>query len=159
MTLSFILNGDDVNLQAEAGERLVNILRDDLQLCGTKTGCFSGCCGSCLVFMNNRLTPSCMIPAFRVRGAEIVTIEGFAQTEECQDIIQGFDDAGMVACEHCRSGKILIAESLLSKNPEPLPEEILSAYSGLRCVCTETKSLVKAVLKAAERRQRRLYER
>jgi carbon-monoxide dehydrogenase small subunit len=159
MTISFILNGEDVSIQKDAGERLVNILRDSFNLTETKSGCLKGCCGSCLVFLNNLLVPSCMIPAFRLRGSEVVTIEGFETTEEYQDIAEGFKEGGVKTCLHCRAGKILCTEALLSRNNRPDKETIEEAFSCINCSCTEPRSLVRGVLAAAERRRSRIYAR
>jgi len=155
MTIGFILNGDDLELQCGAEKRLADILRDDFGLLGTKTGCYSGQCGSCSIIFNEEVVKSCLIPAFKVKGSEIVTIEGFSQTDEYQDIIQGFSEAGLETCGFCVTGKILTAEALLGRNRDPSRDEILSAFIGIKCRCTEPEELVQAVIKAAEYRRRR----
>ncbi|MDR0760292.1 MAG: 2Fe-2S iron-sulfur cluster binding domain-containing protein [Treponema sp.] len=159
MTINFILNGEDVISHAEADERLLNILRGSFKLFGTKTGCLSGRCGVCFVILNSKAVPSCLVPAFRVRNSEIITIEGFSQTDEYQDIVTGFSRAGLECCGYCDSGKILAASVLLDRIPRPSRDEILAAFTGIRCRCTEPESLVEGVLAAADIRQRRLYGR
>jgi carbon-monoxide dehydrogenase small subunit len=159
LTIDFILNGEDVVVRTEADHRLLDILRDSFKLLGAKTGCLSGNCGACFVFFNGAVSPSCLIPAFRIRGSEIITIEGFSLTDEYQDIVSGFSQAGVECCGYCDSGKILAAEMLLEKLPRPSREEILTAFSGIKCRCTEPESLVAGVLATAEIRQRRLYGR
>ncbi|MDR3275929.1 MAG: 2Fe-2S iron-sulfur cluster binding domain-containing protein [Treponema sp.] len=159
MTINFILNGEDVEVQSEANARLVDILRESFHLTGTKAGCLAGRCGACSVLMNNQLIPSCLAPAFRVRGAEIITIEGFAQTDEYRDITGGFEQAGVICCGYCDGGKILAADALLSRSGRPGREEILAGFGGISCRCTEPDSLVEGVLAAAEIRQRRIYGR
>ncbi|MDR2246320.1 MAG: aldehyde oxidoreductase [Treponema sp.] len=159
MTVNFILNGEDVISHSEADERLLNILRGTFKLFGTKTGCLEGRCGACFVILNGKVVPSCLVPAFRVRNSEIITIEGFSQTDEYQDILAGFSRAGLEGCGYCGSGKILAASVLLDRIPRPSPEEALAAFTGIRCRCTEPESLLEGVLAAADIRQRRLYGR
>jgi carbon-monoxide dehydrogenase small subunit len=159
MTIDFILNGEDVVVRTEADHRLLDILRGTFKLLGTKVGCLSGNCGVCFVIFNGAVTPSCLIPAFRIRGSEVITIEGFSQTDEYQDIVSGFSQAGVECCGYCDTGKILAAETLLEKTPRPSREEVLAAFAGIKCRCTEPKSLVEGVLATADIRQRRLYGR
>jgi carbon-monoxide dehydrogenase small subunit len=102
---------------------------------------------------------SCLIPAFRVRGSEIITIEGFSQTDEYQDITAGFFQAGLDTCGFCRTGKILTAMALLERKSRPSREEILLGFDGIRCRCTDPETLVEAISAVAEIRQRRLYGR
>lgn len=159
MTIGFILNGEDVVVQSAADRRLVDILRENFKLLGAKAGCRLGRCGSCYILFNGKLAPSCLLPAFAVRGGEVVTIEGFAQTDEYQDIVSGFSRAGVENCGYCDAGKILAAEALLDRNPRPSGEEILSAFDGNLCRCTDARLLAEGVAQAAELRQRRLYGR
>jgi carbon-monoxide dehydrogenase small subunit len=159
MTINFILNGEDVVVRSEANVRLLDILRDTFKLLGTKAGCLSGNCGVCSVIFNGVVTSSCLVPAFRVRGSEIITIEGFSQTDEYQDIAAGFSRAGVEFCGFCDTGKILSAEALLEQSPRPSRSEILAAFRGIKCRCTEPESLVEGVLATADIRQRRLYGR
>jgi carbon-monoxide dehydrogenase small subunit len=159
VTIDFILNGEDVVVRAEAESRLVDILRDSFALTGTKASCLTGCCGACLVIFNGVIVPSCLIPAFSIRGSEIITIEGFSQTDEYQDIAEGFSRAGLENCAVCANGKILAAEALLARNPRPERAEILNAYRGIRCRCTDPDALVEALQTVAEIRIRRAYGR
>jgi carbon-monoxide dehydrogenase small subunit len=157
MTIGFILNGDDLEFQSGAENRLVDILRNNFGLLGTKTGCYTGQCGACSVIFNGEVVKSCLIPAFRVRSSEIITIEGFSQTDEYQDILLGFSEAGLVNCGFCNTGKIMTAEALLGRNRDPTREEILSAFNGIKCRCTEPEELVQGVMKAAEYRRKRYH--
>ncbi|MCL2478721.1 MAG: 2Fe-2S iron-sulfur cluster-binding protein [Treponema sp.] len=159
MTIGFILNGEDVTVRTEAEQRLIDILRMSFNLNGAKSSCNFGCCGLCSVIFNGDVVKSCLIPALKVRGSEIITIEGFSQTDEYQEILRGFEEAGVTNCGYCNNGKILTVEALLSKNPRPGPDEILRAFHGIRCRCTEPESLVKGVLAIADYRNRRLYGR
>jgi carbon-monoxide dehydrogenase small subunit len=159
MTIGFILNGEDVVIRTGAEYRLIDILRGTFQLLGAKADCCTGSCGACSVILNNVVVKSCLIPAFKIQGSEIITIEGFSQTDEYQDIIRGFAKAGVENCGFCDTGKILTAEALLSRNPRPGRQETLEAFSGIKCRCTEPESLVNGILAAAEKRQERLYGR
>ncbi|MDR0401217.1 MAG: 2Fe-2S iron-sulfur cluster binding domain-containing protein [Treponema sp.] len=159
MTIDFILNGEDVVVHAEAEFRLVDILRDSFALTGTKIGCLAGCCGACTVIFNGLVVQSCLIPAFSIRGSEIITIEGFSQTDEYQDIVEGFSQAGLENCSFCHNGKILTAEALLERIPRPERGEILNAYNSIRCRCTDPDALADALQRVAEIRQRRIYGR
>ncbi|MDR1025549.1 MAG: 2Fe-2S iron-sulfur cluster binding domain-containing protein [Treponema sp.] len=159
MTIDFILNGEDVVVRSDAELRLVDILRNSFALLGTKSGCLTGCCGACMVIFNGVIVQSCLIPAFRIRGSEIITIEGFSQTDEYQDIVEGFTRAALRSCAVCKNGKILAAEALLERTPRPERRQILDAFSGIRCRCIDPDTLVEAVQIAAEIRQRRIYGR
>ena len=157
MTIGFILNGEDVVVHTNAENRLVDILRGTFKLLGTKTGCNIGNCGSCSIIFNGEVVKSCLIPAFKIRDSEIITIEGFSQTTEYQEIVHGFSETGVDICGFCNTGKILATEALLIKNPRPTAEEILAAFFGIKCRCTEPESLVRGVMAAAEQRRRRIY--
>jgi carbon-monoxide dehydrogenase small subunit len=159
VTIRFILNGEDVVVSAEANRRLVSILREHFSLVKTKSGCLSGACGACSVIFNGAVSPSCLIPAFRVQGSEIITLEGFSQTDEYQDIVAGFSGAGVENCGYCDAGKILAAELLLEKTLRPGREEFYGAFSGVRCRCTEPERLYAGILSAIEIRRRRIYGR
>jgi carbon-monoxide dehydrogenase small subunit len=159
MTIDFILNGEDVVVRTEADIRLLDILRDTFGLGGTRIGCLTGCCGACTVIFNGNIAQSCLIPAFRVRGGEIITIEAFSQTDEYQDIVEGFSRTGHKTCGFCTTGKILALESLLELKPRPGRKDILPAFDGVKCRCTDPDSLVEAVLAVSEIRQRRIYGR
>jgi carbon-monoxide dehydrogenase small subunit len=159
VTTGFILNGEDVVVKPDANVRLIDILRNKFRLLGAKCGCFNGWCGACTVIFNGAIAQSCLIPAFRIMGSEIITIEGFSQTDEYQDIVSGFSRSSLENCGFCAAGKILSAATLLEQNPRPGREEILAGFSGIRCRCTDPESLVAAVQRVADIRQRRLYGR
>jgi carbon-monoxide dehydrogenase small subunit len=185
MTIGFILNGEDVVVRTEADIRLIDILRMNFGLTGAKKGCLAGHCGACSVIFNGQVSPACLIPAFKIRGSEIITIEGFSQTDEYQDIITGFALADIENCGYCRTGKILCMEALLEPQPiilrkgfqsefqrdsrregSPLDrksglskEQILAGFSGIKCRCTSGEKLVEAVQIISDTRRRRLYGR
>ena len=159
MTISFILNGEDVVIRSEANVRLIDILRVHFGLLGAKAGCLNGKCGFCSVIFNGLVSHACLIPAFRLSGSEIITIEGFSQNDEYQDIVTGFEMAHLEDCGFCRTGKILCAGALLDKINRPTRQEILQAFSGIKCRCTDTEKLIDGIEKTAEIRRRRLYGR
>ncbi len=157
MKLDFILNGEDVSCQAEAGDRLADILRERFSLLGVKEDCRSGHCGLCMVSLNGRAVPSCLVPAFRVRGAEVVTIEGFELTDDYADLREGFRKAGAEPCEFCRGAVFLSAAALLDERPRPEAPEILEHLSAVFCRCHDPAALVRGVKTAADLRARRMY--
>ena len=159
MTLGFMLNGEAVITQSDANTRLAAILRGTFGLLETKSGCLIGQCGACSVIFNGKLIKSCLVPAFRADRSEIITIEGFALSDEYQDIIRGFEKAGVETCGYCHTGKVLTVESVLARQRTPARPEILAAFGGIKCRCTEPESLVEAVLASADMRQRRIYGR
>jgi carbon-monoxide dehydrogenase small subunit len=159
MTVSFILNGEDVVVRCEANIRLIDILRVNFGLLGAKTGCLVGKCGVCTVILNGSVINACLVPAFRLRGGEVITIEGFSQTNEYHDIVEGFGRANLQNCGFCEAGVILNAEALLEKNERPSRQDILRSFSGIRCRCTDPDKLAEGVENAAEIRRRRLYGR
>jgi carbon-monoxide dehydrogenase small subunit len=159
MTISFILNGEDVDAKVRSVDRLSDILRDSFGLLGVRSDCRCGRCGRCLVFLDGRLVPSCIIPAFAARGKEVVTVEGYEQTEDYIDIAAGFLDAGVVTCGFCEGPKIMVAASILERSPRPSPHEILEQMSSAPCRCTDPDAIVRAVQAVAERRAKRIYRR
>jgi carbon-monoxide dehydrogenase small subunit len=156
MKVRFFLNGVSASIEVEPGERLSVILRDRFHLKGTRCGCLQGRCGTCSVIWNGAVTASCLIPAFRLSGTKVVTIEGFAKTNNYKDIETGFAQAQVIMCGYCDGAKILATESLLVKNKELTREEILSAFTGIRCTCTNPGALVDGVFAAAKVRKGRL---
>jgi carbon-monoxide dehydrogenase small subunit len=158
MTLSFVLNGKPVTANVESNRRLIDILRNDFGLTGSKHGCFGGLCGACAVIFNGIVSPACLIPAFRIRGGSITTIEGFVLTKHYNDIARGFNLHDVESCGYCDAAKTLIAETLLVEKELPPRGQILSAFDSVRCRCTLGENLIDAVMAAAEIRQRRLRE-
>ena len=159
MTIRFTLNGEKLEVQTDAESRLVDILRKSFGLLGTKTGCCIGNCGQCSVIFNGDVVKSCLIPAFKISGSEIGTIEGFSQSDEYQDIVLGFAETEIENCGLCNTGKILTVEALLRSNKRPSKDEILPAFNGIACRCTEPEELVLGIQAAAEHRRRRIHGR
>jgi carbon-monoxide dehydrogenase small subunit len=137
--------------------RLIDILRSYFNLLEARAGCYIGTCGACSILLNGEMVKACLIPVFKIHGSEIITIEGFAQTDEYQDIVLGFSDAGVENCGLCNTAKVLAAEALLSKNPKPSNDEVLAGFHGIRCRCTIPHVLVRGIMAVSVHRQRRLY--
>ncbi|MDR0550869.1 MAG: 2Fe-2S iron-sulfur cluster binding domain-containing protein [Spirochaetaceae bacterium] len=159
MRITFILNGDDVGVESSPDRRLVDILRNEFHLTGTKAGCMGGRCGACTIIFNRAIVPACLVPVFYAQGSEIVTIEGFMQTDEYKDIQKGFREAAVENCGFCDGAKALVTESLLERKKLPERAEIISAFDSIKCRCTDARALADAVLAAAEIRTRRRYGR
>lgn len=155
MTVLFSLNGETIEVESEPGELLVDLLRLRLDLRGARPGCLQGQCGSCTVLFNGLLAASCMIPAFRVHGSEVVTIEGLMQSKEYEDIERGFERAGVNPCRFCAAGKFLSIHALLSETSNPSYETIRDTLTGVWCRCTTYDRLIAGIRHAAELRRRR----
>jgi len=132
-------------------ERLLDVLRNNLGLTGTKEGCGEGECGSCSVLLDGILVNSCLIPALQANGAQIVTIEGLAADGRLQVLQQAFLDCGGAQCGICTPGMILASLHLLGKKPQPTLEEIREGLSGNLCRCTGYMQIFDAVAEAARR--------
>ncbi len=132
--------------------RLLDVLREDLRLTGTKEGCGEGECGACSVLLDGRLVNSCLVPALHADGAEIVTIEGVANGDELSDVQKAFLECGGAQCGICTPGMVLAAVSLLDAHPDPTIEEIRSGLAGNLCRCTGYMRIFESVRAARGRR-------
>ena len=151
--LHIILNEQSKFLHVNANRRLLDILREDFKLTGTKEGCSIGECGACTVIMNGRAVNSCLVLAGQVDGAEIITIEHLADNGKLNSLQQNFLEAGAVQCGYCTPGMLMSATALLMKNPHPNEEEIKEAIAGNLCRCTGYKQIIQAVQKTAHSRK------
>ncbi len=152
--VNLVVNGDHRTVVVKANTLLVNVLRDHLDLTGTKKGCELGDCGSCTVLLNGKPVNSCLVLAVEADGQEIVTIEGLVQQGDTLDPLQeAFIDHAAVQCGYCTPGMILSAKALLAKNPSPTEQEVREAIAGNLCRCTGYVNVVKAVMVAAKRLQ------
>jgi aerobic carbon-monoxide dehydrogenase small subunit len=150
--LSLAVNGSRKTVRVFPMERLLDVLRHELDLTGTKEGCGEGECGSCSVLMNGQLVNSCLIPALQAAGADITTIEGLAEGEQLTALQTAFLECGGAQCGICTPGMILSTFHLLQKKPEPTLEDIRQGLSGNLCRCTGYMQIFDAVAQAARRR-------
>jgi carbon-monoxide dehydrogenase small subunit len=148
-TLTMTVNNKPVSVEVEADELLVDVLRDRLGLTGTKIGCNEGECGACTVIMAGRPVLSCLIPALRAQGQEIVTIEGLGDGDHLHPLQEAFVAHGAVQCGYCIPGFILSAKALLDRNPHPSRDEIKEAVAGNLCRCTGYVKIIDAVEQAS----------
>lgn len=151
MIINFKLNGKPVSVDANPSMSLLYVLRDHFKLTGTKEGCAEGECGACTVLVNNEPYNSCLTPVINVAGKEVITIEGFRETENYKVIADAFADMGGSQCGFCTPGMILATYAVLRVNPHPSEEDIRIALSGNLCRCTGYQAIVYAVLKASEK--------
>lgn len=149
--LSFTVNGTGMHVRAYAMERLLDVLRNEAGLVGTKEGCGEGECGSCCVLMDGTLVNSCLIPALQANGAEIVTVEGLAADGQITALQRAFLECGAAQCGICTPGMLLAARQLLDKHPNPSLDEIREGLSGNLCRCTGYMQIFEAVMSAAQR--------
>ena len=148
------VNNTPYEIAVEPNRTLAQVLREDLNLPGTKIGCGLGDCGACTVIMNGRPVNSCLVLAVQANGAEITTIEGVADGRNLHPIQESFVNNGAIQCGFCTPGMILSAKSLLAKNPNPTEGEIRTAISGNLCRCTGYQKIVEAVQEAAKTMRR-----
>ncbi len=146
------VNGDEHTLVIKANATLTNVLRDELDLTGTKKGCELGDCGSCTVLLDGRPVDSCMVLAVEADGREITTIEGVAEDGRLDALQDAFVNYGAVQCGYCTPGMILSAKALLTRNPQPSEADVREAIGGNLCRCTGYVHIVEAVLAASEGR-------
>ena len=148
--VSTTVNGDAVEFLCNPGETLLDILRNDLQLTGTKEGCGSGDCGACSITVDDRLVCSCLVLAAEAEGKAIGTIEGVADKDQLNVIQQKFLEHAALQCGICTPGLIVSVQALLKENPEPTEEEARYYLAGNLCRCTGYDKIIRAVLDAAE---------
>ena len=152
------LNGKRTDLDVPTHRLLLDLLRDEIGLTGTKEGCGTGDCGACTVLLNGKPVNSCLIFSGELDGADIVTIEGLKIGPELHPIQKAFIQDGGAQCGYCTPGMLMMAKSLLDENPDPSDEEIRFALSGNLCRCTGYAKIVQAVQDAAaELRARRVH--
>ncbi|MBI1345563.1 2Fe-2S iron-sulfur cluster binding domain-containing protein [bacterium] len=150
--VSTTINGDAVEFLCEPRQTLLEILRDVLEMTGTKEGCGNGNCGSCTVLMNGKPVTSCLVLGVEAEGVELRTIEGVARGSELDEVQQAFLEGAALQCGICTPGFIMQTEALLACNPTPTEEEIRFHLAGNLCRCTGYDKIVRAVQCAAERR-------
>ena len=144
------VNGEVRDVLVSPNETLVEVLRDRLELTGTKMGCGEGACGTCTVLLDGKPVRSCLTLAVEVQDKEIVTIEGLAGGAELHPVQEAFMQHGAIQCGFCTPGMILTGKALLDENPHPTEEEVRRAISGVVCRCTGYAKIVEAILAAAD---------
>ena len=145
MMIHLTVNSQPYDLEVPAHKRLVDLLREDLHLMGTKYGCGEGECGACTVLLNGQAVNSCLLLAIEADGCEITTIEGLAQGDQLHPLQQAFVAEGAVQCGFCTPGMILSSKALLDENPHPSDDEIKQALAGNFCRCTGYSAILRAV--------------
>jgi carbon-monoxide dehydrogenase small subunit len=155
--VSTIVNGDPVEFLAEPGMTLLDALRDELDLTGSKEGCGSGDCGACSVILDGRLVCSCLVLAPEAEGRRVETIEGLAQGSQLHPLQQKFLEHAALQCGFCTPGLLMAAKALLDVNPDPTESEARYWLAGNLCRCTGYDKIIRAVMDAAaELRQERV---
>ena len=147
--IKFVINGQSVELEVKPWRTLLEVIRDDLKLTGTKEGCGHGECGSCTVLMGGKTVNSCLVPALEADGQEILTIEGLSEGDNLHPIQEAFAECSGMQCGFCTPGMIISAKVLLDRNPDPSDQEIREALAGNFCRCTGYTKIVESVGAAA----------
>ncbi len=145
MELRFNLNEKDIKIETDPGKRLLDLLREDFGLTGTKEGCGEGECGACTIILDGKAVNSCLIFAGQIEGSRILTIEYLSQGDGIHPIQQAFIDAGAVQCGFCTPGMVMSAKALLDETPLPSEEEIRNSIAGNLCRCTGYKKIEEAI--------------
>jgi aerobic-type carbon monoxide dehydrogenase small subunit (CoxS/CutS family) len=152
VVLALNVNGETTQLLVPVHKTLLEVLREDMQLTGTKHGCELGECGTCTVLIDGKPHLSCLALPIQVEGRAITTVEGMASGSELDPLQAAFAELGAAQCGYCTPGILLSARSLLDENPRPTRDEIREALAGNLCRCTGYTKIVQAVELAAERR-------
>jgi carbon-monoxide dehydrogenase small subunit len=148
--ITLIVNGNSYKLSIQPWRTLLEVIREDLKLTGTKEGCGLGECGACTVLLDERTVNSCLVLAAEADGKQITTIEGLADGDKLHPIQQAFVDHGGVQCGFCTSGMIMSAKALLDQTPSPTEEEIRRGIAGNFCRCTGYTKIIDSIGAAAK---------
>jgi len=144
------VNGADYDLLVEPRKTLLDVIRNDLGLIGTKKGCNTGECGACTVIMDGKAVNACLVLAVQVKEKKIMTIEGLAESEKLHPLQEAFIHHGAIQCGYCTPGMIMSAKALLDKKPNPEEGEIKEAIAGNLCRCTGYLSIIEAIKSVAK---------
>ena len=147
--MELLVNGKKRNVEAAEGESLLTVLRDRLDLTGSKYGCGEGSCGACTVLIDGIASRSCIIPAERAAGKEITTIEGLSENGSLHAVQKAFLKVDVFQCSYCAPGMVMSAVSLLKKHPRPSQQEIIQGMQGNICRCGTYPRIVKAIQEAS----------
>ena len=151
IAIEFQVNGESHKLEVFPMARLLDVLREELRLTGTKEGCGEGECGACTVKLNGAIVNSCLVPVAQAAGATITTIEGVAQGDQLHAVQQAFIEHGGAQCGICTPGMILAAVDLLERNPTPTEAEIRNGLAGNLCRCTGYMKIFESVVRACQK--------
>jgi carbon-monoxide dehydrogenase small subunit len=152
--ISFTVNGDPAEVLCDTEQTLLDVLRDELELTGTKEGCGTGDCGACSVVVDGRLVCSCLMLGVEAQGRKVETIEGMASGEELHPLQRKFLEHAALQCGICTPGFLVAAKALLERNPDPTETEVRYWLAGNLCRCTGYDKIVRAVLDAAAEMRR-----
>ena len=152
-TITLTVNGCQETLTLMPNRTLLSVLREDLELTGTKPGCEAGECGACTVILDGRPVNSCMVLAVELDGADVITIEGGGGPDGLDEMQQAFIDHFALQCGYCTPGMILMGNALLAQNPDPTEDEVKDFIGGNLCRCTGYENIVKAILAVAAGRK------
>ena len=148
--LELKVNGEDYTLEVEPHRTLLEVIRNDLGLTGTKLGCGGGECGACTVILDGKAVKSCLMLALDARGKEIWTIEGLSRAGDLHPLQRAFVERGAIQCGFCTPGMIMASKALLDENPHPSEQEIKDALAGNLCRCTGYVKILEAVSSVAK---------
>ena len=148
--IRFMLNGSPQELSIQPNKTLLDLIREDFNLTGTKEGCGEGECGSCTVLMNGKTVNSCLVPAVEADNQEIITIEGLSDGDRLHPIQEAFINKAGMQCGFCTPGMIMSAKALLDNNPDPSEDEIREGIAGNFCRCTGYTKIFESIREAAE---------
>lgn len=152
MTFRFTVNGEPVEVTATGSRRLLDVLREDLALTGTKEGCGEGECGACSVLIDGAVVDACLVPVSQVEGASVRTVEDLAEDGALNVLQQAFLETGGAQCGICTPGMLMAGEAFLASGAEPTEENIREAIAGNLCRCTGYTKIIDAIALAAQRR-------
>lgn len=149
--VNFTVNGHPKSVEVFPMARLLDVIREQLKLTGTKEGCGEGECGACTVLLDGQIVNSCLVPVVQANGAKITTIEGVATEKELNDVQHAFIDCGGAQCGICTPGMVLAAVDLLSRCPQPTETEIRTGLAGNLCRCTGYIKIFESVVRACQK--------
>jgi len=151
MSFQFTVNGEPVEVEANGMRRLLDVLREDLSLTGTKEGCGEGECGACSVLVNGEVVDACLVPVSQAQGASVETVEGLATDGTLHVLQQAFLETGGAQCGICTPGMLMAGQAFLSSGADATDENIREAIAGNLCRCTGYTKIIDAIALAAER--------
>ncbi|MCY0855814.1 (2Fe-2S)-binding protein [Cupriavidus sp. D39] len=151
INIELTVNGEAHSVEVPARRLLSDLLRDDLNLTGTKRGCETGICGACSVLVDGEVVKSCLMLAVQVRGRDVTTVEGLGAGGELHPLQQSFMECGGLQCGYCTPGFLMTSCAMLAHNPNPTEEEVRAGLNGNLCRCTGYVGIVQSILSAAEK--------